>query len=442
MAGDLPIAGEIEAIAPEPVSASPAALPQARSMLYLVSALVGGNVVGKLLRMVGGVLQARGVLPQVLGRFNGIGLVQGYAPLLQLGILNGLNRELPFYVGKGDRKRVVELAAAAQAWALLIGGQVGLALVGVAVWQLVQRDLWLAAGWATNAILVVLLFYNNYYLQMTYRTSHDFARLAMVGVVENAVALAAVLLVRMLSFYGLCLRLLLAAAVSTALLYYWRPVRVGPRWHFQHLLHLLIIGFPIFIVGELYLLWTVLDSTLVFWNAGDRGLGLYYLVITAIGTLEMLPMAVSQVIYPRMSESFGRTGKLGELVRMSIKPTVLTVAGMTAAAAAGWWLVGPVVRIVLPRYVDAVPATQWVLLVAAANSFAIPFSIYNVARRQLVYAVAIIMGIAAYYDALTWLLRGGVSLVAFPQAMLIGRVVFIVAGYLLLAAVTRRDRAR
>ena len=279
----------------------------------------------------------------MLGRFNGIGLVQGYAPLLQLGILNGLNRELPFYVGKGDRKRVVELAAAAQAWAWLIGGQVGLALVGVAVWQLVQRNLWLAAGWATNAILVVLLFYNNYYLQMTYRTSHDFARLAMVGVVENAVALAAVLLVRMLSFYGLCLRLLLAAAVSTALLYYWRPVRVGPRWHFQHLLHLLIIGFPIFIVGELYLLWTVLDSTLVFWNAGDRGLGLYYLVITAIGTLEMLPMAVSQVIYPRMSESFGRTGKLGELVRMSIKPTVLTVAGMTAAAAAGWWLVGPVV---------------------------------------------------------------------------------------------------
>ena len=228
MSSDLPIAADLEVISEQVAALSPpaAAGPQPRSMLYLVSALVGGNVAGKLLRMAGGILQARFVDPSVLGLFNGVGLVLGYAPFLQLGILNGLNRELPYFVGKGDRKRVMELAAAAQAWALAVGGLVGVSLLGVAVWQLLRGNLWMAAGWATNALMAVSLFYNTYYLQMTYRTAHDFARLAMAGVVENAVALVAVVLVAVLSFYGLCLRALLAAAVSTAILLL---LATGPR---------------------------------------------------------------------------------------------------------------------------------------------------------------------------------------------------------------------
>ena len=362
------------------------------SMLYLVGAWSGATSRGSCLRMAGGVLQARFVDPSVLGLFNGVGLVLGYAPFLQLGILNGLNRELPYFVGKGDRKRVMELAAAAQAWALAVGGLVGVSLLGVAVWQLLRGDLWMAAGWATNALMAVSLFYNTYYLQMTYRTAHDFARLAMAGVVENAVALVAVVLVAVLSFYGLCLRALLAAAVSAAILFYWRPVHVGPAWNFRQLVHLLLIGFPIFFVGPMLALWTVLDSTLVLKFAGPKGLGLYALAVMAGTTLEMLPMAVSQVIYPRMAERFGRTGKLGELVRMSLKPTVVTVAGMAAVAAVAWWLVGPVVGIVLPKYIGRRPRRAMGPFGRGGEQFWDSVERVQRRARQDLYAVAIVLG--------------------------------------------------
>ena len=147
----------------------------------------------------------------------------------------------------------------------------------------------LAAGWFTNAVLAVLLFYNTNYLQMTYRTGHDFARLAMSSVIENTVALALVSLVALLNFYGLCLRALLTAFVSVSFLYYWRPVRVGPRWNWRHLKHLLVIGAPIFIVGQVYAWWTVLNSTLVLGFMGQQGLGLYAMVLVAGGALELLP---------------------------------------------------------------------------------------------------------------------------------------------------------
>ena len=193
----------------EPQSlAEPAALvePKRPSVLYLVSSLVGGNSVSLVLRLIGGVLQAKCVLPAVLGTFNSIGLVLGYVPFLQLGILNGINRELPYFIGKGDRHRVNELAAAAQAWAIVVGGAVAVVLFGVGCWQLVCGEFQLAVGWYTYAVLAFLLFYNTNYLQMTYRTGHDFARLAIAGVIENSVALVLVALVWLLHFYGLCLR--------------------------------------------------------------------------------------------------------------------------------------------------------------------------------------------------------------------------------------------
>jgi hypothetical protein len=53
----------------------------------------------------------------------------------------------------------------------------------------------------------------------------------------------------------------------------------------------------------------------------------------------------------------------------------------------------------------------------------------NVVRRQDLYIVAIVLGMGAYIGSLMWLIRGGPTLVAFPQAMLIGRVVFMLVCY-------------
>ena len=76
-----------------------ATAPRARpSFAFLVGSLAGGNIVNFCLRLIGGVLQARFVSPSVLGLFNGIGLVLGYVPFLQLGILNGLNRVISLHI--------------------------------------------------------------------------------------------------------------------------------------------------------------------------------------------------------------------------------------------------------------------------------------------------------------------------------------------------------
>jgi O-antigen/teichoic acid export membrane protein len=414
-----------------------------RSVLFLAGSLSGGNLVAMALRLVGGVLLGRLVAPSTLGLFAGIGLVVGYASVAQLGILNGVNRELPYHIGRGDRARAYELAAAGQAWALAIGGVVSVCLLVVATWHLFRGDLQLAAGWAANAVLAMFTFYgNNGYLFITFRTSSEFVRLAWVNVVEAATGMATLILVAAFGFYGLCLRVILSGAASTALLFRWRPVRVRPHWSRSDLRHLFVIGLPIFVVGQAYTLWTgVINLTLVLNFTGTEGLGLYAMVGLGITALEVVPAALTQVLYPRMAQEYGAGRDVRHLVRISIKPMLATAAALAVVAAVGWFTVEPVVRILIPQYVAAVPAMQWALLLPVVSSFQPVTSIFNVVGRQDMYLAALGCGIAAYVVALM-VLRPDAHLTAFPLAMLVGRTVMTIVGYLFVARLQRRDAVR
>ena len=432
---------ELEAeLAAAPKPAAPAA-PQKRPLVYLVSHLVGGNMASMALRMAAGVLQGRLVAPATLGLFTGIGLSLRYAPFLQLGILDGLYRELPYHIGRGDRPRAEALASAAQAWALAVGGLYALALLAVGGWNLAQGHRWMAAGWVTNAALAVVFYYKTYYLQLTFRTAHDFSRLALANVVESVGSLLLLGLVAWLNFYGLCLRALLAGALGTALLFAWRPIRAGPAWNAAHLKHLLKIGLPIFGVGQLYAWWSVLNSTLVLKFAGVEGMGLYAMVMMANTTIEFIPSAVNQVVHPRMAERYGQAQRVGDLLRISWKPMVLTAAGLVPIVAAAWWLVPPVVRFLIPKYAAAIPAMRWGLLLPLANCFYPMAGLFQIVRRQDLYGLALGISMALYVAVQLWMIRDGVTLSAFPQAMLVGRALFAALCTAFALALRRRERA-
>jgi CHASE2 domain-containing sensor protein len=81
---------------------------------------------------------------------------------------------------------------------------------------------------------------------------------------------------------------------------------------------------------------------------------------------------------------------------------------------------------------------QWALLSSVALSFSSVFNVYNVVRRQDLFGIVQVLSIGSYFASLMWLIRGGAYLAAFPQAILIGRVVYVIAGYLFLALLWRQ----
>jgi O-antigen/teichoic acid export membrane protein len=297
----------------------------------------------------------------------------------------------------------------------------------------------MAAGWGVTAFSGWLLFYGHFYLEVTYRTRGDFARLALVNVLNSMAALALLAVVWLWKYYGLCLRALAAGLVQLALLWFWRPLRVRPKWNVRNMLHLLRIGAPLLGVGQLFAWWGALDSTLVLHFEGVKGLGLYALALMAGSSLNLLPEAMTQVVYPQMAEGHGSGERLLQLLRRAARPTMLLLACVIPLAALGWLAAPSLVVWIAPKYVDVIPAARWALLVPVVACFSPALQVFNVVKRQVPYAAAMVMGMGAYVASLLWLRGHGGGLSSFPQAMAIGRLVFVSVGLTILLQLARAE---
>lgn len=410
------------------------------SIRTLTTVFAGGNFIGMVLRLIGGVLTARVCDPSVLGLFMGMGIVLGYAPFLQLGVLNGLNRELPYYVGAGDQKRAYDLAATAQAWSLIIGGVAATGLLAFSGWHLFNGRIDLAVGWFTYSAGAFLLFYAQMYLQITYRTGGDFSHLAIINVVQNATALLLVSLVWLFSFYGLCLRTFIVAIINSIMLWIWRPLKIKLSWKKEHFTQLLKIGAPIFFTGQVYGWWIVTDSAMVLKFAGIKGFGLYQLAYMVGQSFDVLPNALAQICYPRMAEEYGKSKSIDKILKIVHRPIFMLAISIIPVVFLVWFVLPPLVQNFLPKYVDGVPAAQWMLCSAAVLSLSPVCDVFSVTKRLDLYLTAVVVGILIYAVVLYLLIRHGVTLESFPQAMLCGRISYLAVSYVMVTYLVRQNR--
>jgi O-antigen/teichoic acid export membrane protein len=392
----------------------------------ILTVFAGGNLVGLILRLVGGVLLARVTRPETLGLFNGLSLVLGYVPFAQLGVINGLNRELPYFIGLDDSNKARGLAACAQAWALMIGSVVGVALLGIAIFQLAKGRTTLAFGWATQAWMAFQVIFTQLYLLVIYRTGAKFTRLTTSNVIQAIASFLLVSLVWKFGFYGLCMRGILVSLVALGTLWLWRPLRVKSLWDTSAFNHLLKVGAPILAVGQVYAAWTVLDSTLVLKLTGTHGLGLYAVATIAAAAIELVPTSLNQICYPRMAEEYGRTGSVRAIIRIIWKPTVYLSMAYVPLIIVGWILTPPAVRLLLPRYADSIRAVQWTLLSTSLLALSPLNLVFVVLKRMTLYLVGIVSGVASYLAALFVAHRAAHDLSIFPKAFLIGRIIFFI----------------
>ena len=198
------------------------------SLGSLIVIFTGSNLVSMGLRILGGFLVARFTEPATLGLYNSLGLVLSYSPFLLLGISNGMNRELPFYYGKGDTAKAKDLAATAQAWALVVSSTLAAILLGLAGYYAVKGSWLLSVGWAVQAFSAIVILYGQFYLEMTFRTRSEFVRISMIYVIQQTIGLISVPLVWVADFFGLCARGALMGISYLGLLWHWRPLRIKP----------------------------------------------------------------------------------------------------------------------------------------------------------------------------------------------------------------------
>jgi O-antigen/teichoic acid export membrane protein len=309
--------------------------------------------------LLGSGLAFRWVPPAAMGVWHTLLLANSYLTVVRLGLINGMGRELPFALGRGDLGLAQRIAGTCLAYNLACSLLAGAA--GLAAWAW----LWpLGPAWRIALPAMALVSACNLhltYLQATFRSDSEFARLSQIQWLQAAVGATLPVLVFTLGFGGLCLHAALQAAIVTAVAHRLRPLRVGPRFDWSLTRQLLATGLPLFVAGYLQTLAAGFDRVILLRRGGVEAVGYFAPALAVIAAMGIVPGAITTYVYPRMSYALGQGHENGALRRMALLAGGASVLAGLPAAAAGWLAAPGLIERFFPQYLPSIPAVRWSL---------------------------------------------------------------------------------
>jgi O-antigen/teichoic acid export membrane protein len=315
-----------------------------------------------------------------------------YAPSVLLGITNGMSRELPILIGRGNGEAADRTVAAAWAATLaavttILVGSVVVAAGGLSVASPTLLFGILASG-------TIVFGTQQFILRSRLRFDAASAQQATFG--GLALVTAAFLATRGDANFATAAVLYGAPMMAAVLLgVVLAPPPNAPRLDLVEMRRLAGIGFPIMLAGLVFSLFVTLDRWMAITLLGPERAAPYALASLVAAAMLVIPTVVSQQTYPRMAIARGSGAPAAELRAMA-RHQGLVAVGLVAPVAIVIvlfaWLGLPVV---LPRYVAATPPIVVLSLGFVVLGYLTGYGNYlNVAGGQWRYLTAQLVGVA------------------------------------------------
>ncbi len=421
-----------EAAEPAPTPAPAPSL--RRTLIKSAMQFSGATAVSQAAGTVGTWLAAFLLGPPVFGIWLGMRLIVDYGQLLHLGSIFGMHRNLPVLRGRGDEAAIAEVKRTVFSFALTTAGIGALATAVVSsFWpRPSERPILLA--------LVAVLFTNQvkaYYVTL-FKAQNRFRESSTSLLIGAVAALASIPLIWAAGLGGFVAGLALQAACETGYLVVRSEV---PRLEirFRVLRQQLGIGLVMTLIVFGTTLLTSIDRTVILEKLDSTHLGYYgiaFLLTTFMTGVAGVPAAI---LYPRLSEQYGRTGRPADLAPLVIEPLRVLSVGFAVISGALALALPPAVHLLLPKYAPGVSAARLSLvgIYCYVVVFVAQMAFYTLNWQKLFLGV--LLGSAAASYGLARLFVGIVpGLGAVAAGCSAGLVVFMVTTILLAFLIMER----
>ncbi len=328
----------------------------------------GSSVAVNAATLIAGVLVLRWIEPAAMGVWQTLLLAQSWLNLIRFGILNGMNRELPYLLGRNETAAAYRTAQIAQFHAVLCSvlAAVGFSLSLAFLWTWGETWAW---GLAAMIVVAAAGFYNGY-LQATFRSHKEFSRLSKVQWLQAAFLLLLPVFAWRWGFAGFCVHAALLAVLATGWAHVLRPIRLPPAFDWKVARLLLATGLPLFVSSYLYAVGLGLERVVLLYRGDVQALGMYAPAVAVLSAMAVVPAAVAMYLYPQMSFRLGQTQDPRQLWKLSRFAIAASVGCGLPVVLLGWPLIPPIVAEWFPAYAPAVPAMRISLLTGLMLGFA------------------------------------------------------------------------
>lgn len=404
---------------------------------HTLGIFAGGNLFVAVLGGLGGLLQARWIAPEVFGEFRKYGILTSYFYIGLILVHDGLTRQYPYLIGKGDKAEALEVASAAKWWYLLISWSFTFFFACLLLSSLFRRDFRAVVGWGAQIPAVWIAMFGGY-LGVMYRTSSDFKRLSYNNVLSSIIAFLALIFVKAWAYWGLAARLIVQNLASLFINRHYVPVKVKAVYDLKRLVSLSKISLPLSVPG--YIQTACLSasvSVIILKYCGQSALGIYGVALTLQGMAMTFAAALNQIFTTKMTSKFGATENVIACLKYARRPTLLSVAVATGMALGLALAIGPFIHLLLPKYVAAIPIIRILAISLPLSAASLPLIVL---RSALMYKSVISLAATQFGVCLTAIAILPKSVEMIAASVIFGHFCSLIVGFGILARFAKNGK--
>lgn len=327
-----------------------------------IGRVTAANYLAAAITFAGHIIFRRYISPEEYGVWEMLIVILSYITAAELGLNNGMSKELPFYLGRNDTERARSVQDSVATVVLAMTGVIALSLFAASFFLAGRYPAEWIWGLRFLSAIAVLSQAHNLYITLL-KSYKDFATLSVLRVLYPLLmTLFSFALIYRFGIYGLFAGNVLAVVCSLAYVARMTGYGLRPRADLAVLKPVFRVGLVMFVWGYLSGIFLTLDRLLIAKYFGAASLGLYSIATMVQSAMTNFPRSISSNMYPRIIQAYGRNGDPTDVARY-----VVVSARMLACLAAflmgvSYFAVELPVRYLLPDYAAGLGATKILII--------------------------------------------------------------------------------
>ena len=360
-------------------------------IVYLFS-----SVVAPVISILGNIVASIFINPTDMGIICNCLLIGTYASFLQLGVFNGLNRNIAYY--KAQKKEIImqQMVNTSHTVALLVS-IIGLIISIIYGLFVVNKGLVYILGALLLIVNLVFTPLSTHY-ETTYRSGQEFKRLGIIKFKESLIYSFIVFLPALLGFLGKIISDSFKSIFSFILRLKDLPIKSTGYGNIDAYKNLVKTGFPMLLSGYIWSIFQVADQTYISTNFGEEQLGLYTLSRYCVMAFVILPQAINSVLYPKAASCYGSSGDKSVLLGFWRKSLLLYTIIIVPIVAILYYVAPILIPYILPKYVGGIECMKINLISCATYIYMGPSVVFGTLRKNKLF-----IGLIALCLILFWM---------------------------------------
>jgi len=323
--------------------------------------------------------------PEQYGYYLTISLAFTFIPLLQLGTLNAMNREVPFYLVRQDGERVQEIRNLTFSFLFTVPlfSVVLFILVSIALFFL-DIDMEYKTGILFTSFISIFLFLSAY-VEMYYKSEQNFRFASKLMFIKGfSQSILTLTMVIWIGYEGLYIGFLLGLITEVIT---GRKSFSNIKFIFdiEKYKHLIKVGFPILLVGLVWSLMIASDRLIIAIMMTPEDVGNYGVGMLVFSTMMFLPQVIGQVLYPKIVELVSKE-RYAEIKSYYWKVNKVLASVMVIIVLIGYLSVPYFIDWFMPEYVNGIKTAQILIIgVFPLTLVGIAANYFNSTQNQKMY---------------------------------------------------------